>query len=166
MPSTVTILSGGTFEPMNIGNISSDVARNTARDKHSFGLSDFYDTVKANFFQALIAGIINVIVIAVLVFSMTFYYVTKGTVSILGLGLSFAVLFIFVSMGYYMWTLMITFKYTLKQIYSNSFKFVSFNFVLAFKSCFDTLSCMSSFKLFSSSLSVGTTVRLKFREPS
>lgn len=105
----------------------TNVARNTARDKHSFGLSDFYDTIKANFFQALIAGIINVIVIALLVFAMAFYYISKGTVSILGLGICFAVLFIFISMGYYIWTLMITFKYTLKQIYSNSFKFVFLN---------------------------------------
>lgn len=105
----------------------TNVARNTARDKHSFGLSDFYDTIKANFFQALVAGIINVIVILLLVFAMAFYYVSKGTFSVLGLGLCFAVLFIFISMSYYIWTLMITFKYTLKQIYSNSFKFVFLN---------------------------------------
>lgn len=105
----------------------TNVTRNTARDKHSFGLSDFYDTIKSNLFQALISGIINVIIIALLVFALGFYYVAKGTVSILGLGICFTVLFIFISMGYYMWTLMITFKYTLKQIYSNSFKFVFLN---------------------------------------
>ena len=41
----------------------TNVARNIARDKHSFGLSDFFDTLKKNWKQGLIAGIINTIII-------------------------------------------------------------------------------------------------------
>ena len=105
----------------------TNVTRNTARDKHSFGLSDFFETIKKNLFQAITAGIINVIAIAILAFALFFYYSSEGTVSIIGLGISFAILYIFTVMGYYMWTLMITFNYTLKQIYTNSFKFVFLN---------------------------------------
>lgn len=105
----------------------TNVTRNTARDKHSFGLSDFFETIKKNLFQAIAAGIINVVAIAVLAFALFFYYSSEGTVSIIGLGISFAILYIFTVMGYYMWTLMITFNYTLKQIYTNSFKFVFLN---------------------------------------
>ena len=105
----------------------TNVTRNTARDKHSFGLSDFFETIKKNLFQAIAAGIINVIAIAILAFALFFYYSSEGTVFIIGLGISFAILYIFTVMGYYMWTLMITFNYTLKQIYTNSFKFVFLN---------------------------------------
>ena len=105
----------------------TNVARNTARDKHSFGLSDFFETIKKNFFQALVAGIINVIAVAILIYALIFYFSSEGTAAVIGLGFSFAILYVFIVMGYYMWTLMITFKYTLKQVYANSFKFVFLN---------------------------------------
>ena len=53
----------------------TNVARNTARDKHSFGLSDFFETIKKNWKQSLAAGIINTIVYAVLFFD--FYFLFK-----------------------------------------------------------------------------------------
>ena len=42
------------------------VARNTARDKHSFGFSDFFETIKKNFKHSLLAGIINAIIIIII----------------------------------------------------------------------------------------------------
>ncbi len=107
------------------------VARNTARDKHSFGLSDFFETIKKNWRQALPAGIINVLLTALLVFITSFYYEsysqTENIMSLVGLGLSLSLTLIFLLMKFYMWTLMITFNLTLKQIYKNSFKFVFIN---------------------------------------
>ena len=50
------------------------VARNTARDKHSFGLSDFFETIKKNWRQALPAGILNMIITIVLVIIFNFYH--------------------------------------------------------------------------------------------
>ncbi|MBE6779517.1 MAG: DUF624 domain-containing protein [Ruminococcaceae bacterium] len=104
------------------------VARNTARDKHSFGLSDFFDTIKKNKKQAFIAGLINTVVYF-LMFANTYFYwfYTKGFVQSIGLGFVIAVLFIFTIMNYYLWTLIITFNYTLKQAYMNSFRFVFVN---------------------------------------
>lgn len=110
----------------------TNVARNTARDKHSFGLSDFFDTIKKNFKQALIAGIINTVIYAFLAFDIWFFFNSDGVFSTIGLGLCFSFLLTFIMMGYYMWTLMITFKYSLKQIYTNSFKFVFINFKFSF----------------------------------
>lgn len=105
----------------------TNVARNTARDKHSFGLSDFFDTIKKNWKQALPAGIINTVIYALLIFDVFFFYQSEDTLSSAGLGIIIAMLFIFTVMNYYMWTLMITFKFSLKQIYKNSFKFVFIN---------------------------------------
>ena len=44
---SVPVITGG-FASVGI----THVARNTARDKHSFGLSDFFDTIKKNWKQA------------------------------------------------------------------------------------------------------------------
>ncbi len=106
----------------------TNVARNTARDKHSFGLPDFYETIKKNYKQALPVGIISIIVYALSILSIGFYYVsgTKYTAPI-GMGVSFAVLLIFSMMQYYIWTLMITFNFKIGQLFMNSFRFVFVN---------------------------------------
>ena len=105
----------------------TNVARNTARDKHSFGLSDFFETIKKNFKQSLIAGIVNTFVYALFFFAAWFYYTSKGTFATVGLGITFAMFFIFTVMNFFLWTLIITFDFTLKQAYKNSFKFVFIN---------------------------------------
>ena len=104
------------------------VTRNIARDKHSFGLSDFFDTIKKNWRQALPAGIINTLVYIIVLIDIYFFYTsTKGVMSILGLGIALSVFVVFTMMNYFIWTLMITFKFSLKQIYKNSFNFSIIN---------------------------------------
>lgn len=115
---SLPVLTGG-IAAVGITN----VARNTARDKHSFGLSDFFDTIKKNWKQALPAGIINTVIYIVLIFDSYFFYNSEGFMSTLGLGISLSALMIFTMMNFYMWTLMITFKFSLKQIYINSLRF-------------------------------------------
>lgn len=105
----------------------TNVARNTARDKHSFGISDFFETIKKNWKQALPAGIINTVIYALLIFDIFFFYQSEDAISSAGLGIMISLTFIFTVMNYYIWTLMITFKFSLKQIYKNSFKFVFIN---------------------------------------
>ncbi len=105
----------------------TNVTRNTARDKHSFGLSDFFDTIKKNWKQALPAGIINSLLYIILFFAAYFYYGSKGVLSTVGLGICLAALLILTMMNLYIWTLMITFKFTLKQIFKNSYKFAIIN---------------------------------------
>lgn len=106
----------------------TNVTRNIARDKHSFGTSDFFETIKKNWKQALPAGIIKVLVYLILGFDSYFFYTGgEGIMTTVGLGISLCMLFIFTVMDYYVWTLIITFKFKLKQIYKNSFKFVFIN---------------------------------------
>ena len=106
----------------------TNVTRNIARDKHSFGTSDFFETIKKNWKQALPAGIIKVLVYLILGFDLYFFYTGgEGIMTTVGLGISLCMLFIFTVMDYYVWTLIITFKFKLKQIYKNSFKFVFIN---------------------------------------
>ncbi|MBR4910939.1 MAG: YesL family protein [Clostridia bacterium] len=104
----------------------TNVCRNTARDKHSFGMSDFFETVKKNWKQSLIAGIINLLIYAVSGYSAWFYrtnfYANNNTFSLVGYGIILSVLLLFTFAQYYIWTMIITFDMKLKDIYKNSFK--------------------------------------------
>lgn len=106
------------------------VTRNTALDKHSFGLSDFFDTIKKNWKQALIVGILNMLITVFLVFDFLFFFNYEGNeiIATVGLGLSLFVALSFCIMRYYIWTLMITFSLSTVKLYVNSFKFVFLNF--------------------------------------
>ena len=108
----------------------TNVTRNIARDKHSFGLSDFFETIKKNWKQALPVGIINTVIYLLLGYSAFFYFNSEGTMATVGLAFIFCMTFIFTVMQFYIWTLMITFDFKLKQIYKNSFKFVFINMKL------------------------------------
>ena len=109
----------------------TNVTRNIARDKHSFGLSDFFETIKKNWKQSLAVGFINTIITLLLGFAIWFYnesYLqTEQIVSFLGLAVSLLLVVVFVIMNFYIYTLMITFDYDLKTLYKNSFKFVFVN---------------------------------------
>ncbi len=100
----------------------TNVTRNVARDKHSFMVPDFLETVKKNWKQGLIVGIINKIIFALMFLSGYTYFTGSGTFSTIGLGICLAAFIIFSFMNYFIWTLMITFNFSVKQLYSNSFK--------------------------------------------
>ncbi len=115
------------------------VTRSLSRDKHTFGLSDFFLTIKKNWKQALGIGIINTIISAFLLYDLELfrYMATQGdTMGFIGLGVIFFIIIVFTVMKFYIWFLVITFNMKLKQIYLNSFKFfvanLLNNFVMLF----------------------------------
>ena len=79
----------------------TNVARNLARDRHSFGISDFFDTIKANWKQALIVSIINLLVTIALGFGVLFYYNSEGLFADIALGFLLLCFVIFSFMRYY-----------------------------------------------------------------
>lgn len=107
---------------------AANVARSIVRGKHSFGMSDFWDTVKKNWKQALPAGIINTLITALLAYGTYFYFYAKGVFSVIGTGVLLCVFMIFSFMKYYIWLLLITFKLPLRKIYKNAFLFSFINF--------------------------------------
>ena len=106
----------------------TNVVRSMVRGKHSFGMSDFWDTVKKNWKQALPVGIINILITVLLAFGVYFYFSGTGIFAIIGTGVLLGVFMIFSFMKYYIWLLLITFKLPLKKIYKNSFLFAFINF--------------------------------------
>lgn len=105
----------------------TNVTRNLARDKHTYGFSDFIETAKKNWKQALIVGLINVVLMAVMIFGIWFYAVSQGIIPQIGLGVCIIAFAVFSMMKYYIWVLMITFDLSIKALYRNSFYFVLLN---------------------------------------
>lgn len=104
----------------------TNVVRNTARDKHSFGMSDFFETVKKNWKQSLAAGIFNIVITVLALFSAWFYRLNYGKTGsfiwLAGFSIVMSFMLIFTFAQYYLWTMIITFELKLKDIYKNSFK--------------------------------------------
>lgn len=105
----------------------ANVCRNLARDKHSFGLSDFFTTIKKNWKQALPVGLINLIITAALGYALYFYSVNGGILSVLAFGICFVCFMVFTFMKYHIWLILITFKLPVKKIYKNCFLFAFVN---------------------------------------
>lgn len=102
------------------------ITRSLARDKHTFGTSDFFAAIKKNWRQALGVGILNIIITAFLLFDIEYfrYMSSQGmTFGYVGLGIIFFITIVFSVMKFYIWFLVITFDMKVKQIYLNSFKF-------------------------------------------
>lgn len=105
----------------------TNVTRNLARDKHSFGLSDFFETIKKNWKKSLVAGIINTVIDIINAFAIYFYWFGDDILSIIGFGFSVALFVLFRFIKYHLWLLIITFKLPLKKIYKNCFLFAFVN---------------------------------------
>lgn len=105
----------------------TNVTRNLARDKHTFGLSDFFETAKKNWKQATAAGLINTVLTVLLVFGAIFYLNMNNYFGIAGCAICIVAFMILACMKYYLWVMIITFELPLKAIYRNAFSFVFLN---------------------------------------
>lgn len=119
---TILVLPAG-FAAAGMTNLT----RNMSVDTHSFGTSDFFSTIKKNWKQSLVAGIINVSIMAFLGFDIWFFYtryVGKDgqTFDLVCLAICITGLLVFFMIRYYAWFLITTFKLKLKQVYINSLK--------------------------------------------
>lgn len=107
------------------------VARSIVREKHSFLLSDFIDSVKKNWKQALVLGIINTVTMVLLGIDIWYFWEYLNyeftAFGIIGLALAFFLAVCTTFMKYYMWTLVITFNLNIKQLVKNCFNFVFLN---------------------------------------
>lgn len=103
------------------------ILRNFAREEHAFIWLDFKDTIKKNWKQSLIIGIINVFTGILFYFAIPFYYQfynhTKNSMYIIPFALCILALVIFVFMQYYLYTMLITFNLKIGQLYKNAFIF-------------------------------------------
>ena len=98
------------------------ILRNFARQEHAFLWMDFKDTVKNNWKQSLIIGLIDLIVYFVGIVSVTFYFnnMSKNSFFIIPFVLVIFFMVLFTFMQYYIFVMLITFDLTIKQILKNA----------------------------------------------
>ena len=108
-----------TIGPATAGMVK--VLRNWSRREHAFIWGDFWETFKTNFKQSFVVGIINLLVWVVLLYDLWFFYANgAGALYICLIAITMAV---WLFMNYYMFTMLITFRLTLKQLFKNAFIF-------------------------------------------
>lgn len=102
------------------------ILRNYAREEHAFIWSDFWDTFKSNFKQALGVGLINTFAYALIFFNFVMY-MNMPDVSTIFRSVALAVLLLTLTaltfMNYYIFVMMVTFKLTFRQLWKNAFIF-------------------------------------------
>lgn len=106
---------------VGLGNAGATfITRNFAREKPVFLISDFFSTIKKNWKQALPIGILNTILTIIMMFSAFFYYSYGSFIGYILMGMVLLLLLIFTIMQYYIYIMMVTFKYSMKQLYKNA----------------------------------------------
>ena len=119
---TVPVLTNG-FADVGLANIT----RNIYCGRHSFGASDFFETIKKNWKQSLVYGISKIVVGLLITFATYSYAIGEGNFSAIGLGVCIFAIFTFLCMLNYIPLLIISFGLKLGKIISNAFKFVFLN---------------------------------------
>lgn len=103
------------------------VLRKFANDEHAEVFSDFFDAFKKNFKQGLIIGIFEILFVALAIFDLQFFANPENIKVIPWFVYAIPLLYIafgvFMSMKFYMYTIIVTFKVNIRQIIKNSFLF-------------------------------------------
>ncbi|MBQ3054186.1 MAG: hypothetical protein IJC89_04700 [Clostridia bacterium] len=101
------------------------VLRNYARQENSFMLSDYFAQTKNNFTQSLVVSVIDIIVLTIAMFSGCYYFSLMnnggGTFAVIAFAIVVFALLIYAVMHTYMWTMLVTFKISIKQLFKNAF---------------------------------------------
>lgn len=103
------------------------VLRNWSRRDAAFVWGDFWETFKVNFKQSFIVGIINTLVTLLLGYDLLFFWMNRAPILIICL-VGFTVL-VWIYMNFYIYTMLITFRLTLRQLYKNAFIFAWAGFI-------------------------------------
>lgn len=101
------------------------ILRNFVREDHAWVFSDFFAHTKNNFKQAISVFVIDLAVLTLLTINLRFYMLMAGRSMLYAAacGINLLIIFIYISMQPYMWSMMVTFRLTLKQMYKNAFIF-------------------------------------------
>lgn len=106
------------------------ITRNFTREKHAFVWSDFVDTIKKNWKQALPMGLLNAVMEIVLLIDVYYYShldIESSTSRVIVTAIAMLLFLVFTFMRYYIPLMIVTFKLTWKQIYKNALIFAFVN---------------------------------------
>lgn len=112
----LTVIPSG-LAAVGITEVTGDIARG----RHYFGLRDFFGAIKKSWKTALGAGIIDLLVTAILLIAGWFYYSSSGILAAIGFGCFLLTMMITSFMKYYVWPQIVLFKLPLRTVYKNAF---------------------------------------------
>lgn len=106
----------------------AEVTGDLVRQRHYFGLTDYITAIKKSWRQALPAGLLELLINALLIVAGGFYLTTSGTLAAFGSGCFLLAAMIYSFMKYYIWTQIVLFRLPLKVIYKNALMLTFVNF--------------------------------------
>ncbi len=127
-----------TFGPANAG--MAYILRNYTREEPCDIFSDYFRTIKKNFFQSLILGIIDLIFLVAMGFDLYLFFAGQG------MGAFFAIVgtaagIIYMFMRNYLYVMLITFDLSIPKIIKNALIFAFVNIKRNLAAFFGTLLC-------------------------
>ena len=103
------------------------VLRNMANERPTFVVADFFDAFKKNFKQGVVVGLLNLLLAAVDLFGVWFYYswatqrAEGGTFGMIALIVALSFGFVILFSSFYIYLMMVTCDLSLKALIKNSF---------------------------------------------
>ncbi|MBE6687826.1 MAG: DUF624 domain-containing protein [Ruminococcaceae bacterium] len=129
-PSTVSavLMWAGILIVLTFGLANCGMAyifRNYAREDHAYVWSDYITTIKRNFLQAILLGIVDIAFGAVIVYDIIFFLQNTGISFVTDVMFWIALLLglVYFIMRFYMYIILVTFKLSIFKIIKNSFIF-------------------------------------------
>ena len=109
--------------PLNL--CMSRITRDYIREEPSFMFSDMWDTFKKNWWQSLVISFIQYISITCAAIAMIWYYsfINSGFLFIVGFAACMFMLYMFLSMHFYVPLMQVTLNLNLRKIYKNALYF-------------------------------------------
>ena len=98
------------------------IMRNFSREEHAWLWSDFKDSVKGNFKQAIVVFLIDLVMAVLFYVAIVVYSSMTGFMSAL-VGIVYLMIAIYTMMHFYIYPMMVTFDLKLKDLYRNALLF-------------------------------------------
>ncbi len=117
----ISLLTIFTFGLSNVG--SAYVVRSLNRGDPVFMFSDFFGTIKRNFRQGIVVGIMDLAISFLLIWDFIFWNAQPGFVNAMFYYASLFLLILYFFMRFYIYTLLITFDLSIFKIFKNAFIF-------------------------------------------
>ena len=96
------------------------VALDLARERHSFGIADFFETIRKSWRKALTTGLLYLVIWVFLLLIGWFYFTSEGILATLGLGCCLATMFFLPLTEQYVWLQLVFLKLPLKKAFKNA----------------------------------------------
>lgn len=112
-----------TFGPVRVG--VTYLLRNVFRGKPVFIMQDFFDSIKRNLRQAIIYGILDLLIIFLIVYDIVFFNLNYGINFVLDtmLFMSWCLALLYFFMRPYIYLMIVTFDLSLFKIFKNALRF-------------------------------------------